>query len=227
MAGNGYVYGYTGPPFNFLGHFCLTQQTAFNSWVRAREKNFAPIQQHYQIRAAQLRKTAGVLEKFYSTLNDEPLSPTFNKQVWKPGAQGHFNYPNRDDQVPMVAMYQIKQYMKEQFQRQDESVFQMNNLRKVIEKVEDKAEVNYLAMNQTQYSNDTVESLISRINGYFGLAAYQAVLVNDQADVYPTGTTQPRFRVHQLDVPTQYEIEQAANAPAGTGPYLNTKEVSP
>src|SRR5208283_2519239 len=156
MAGNGYVYGYTGPPFNFLGHFSKTQQNAFNAWVRAREKSFPAIQQHFQIRAEQLRKTAGVLEQFYSTLNDETLAPTFKKTVWKPGSQGAFDYPYRDDQLPMIAMSQIKDYMKEQFQRQDESVFAMNYLRNIIEKTEDKAEKAFLAMNPTQFSNDTV-----------------------------------------------------------------------
>src|SRR5271157_5639605 len=201
MANNGFFYGYTGPPFNFLGHMSLTQQQAFNAWVRAREENFAAIQQHYQIRAEQLRKTAGVLEQFYQTLNDEKLAPTFNKAPWKPGPQGAFDYPYRDDQLPMIAMAQIKDYMKEQFQRQDDSVFQMNQLRNLIEKTEDKAEKALMAMNPTQFSNDTVANLITRVTSYFSQPEYEAVLVNDQTDVYPTGTTQPRFRVHQLDVP--------------------------
>jgi hypothetical protein len=225
MANNGYFYGYTGPPFNFLGHFSKTQQGAFNAWVQAREKNFAPIQQHYQIRAALLRKTAGVLEQFYQTLNDEKLAPTFHKKPWKPGPQGHFNYQNRDDQIPMVDMYQIKAYMRDQFQRQDESVFSMNHLRNLIEKTEDKAQKQFRAMNPTQWSNDTVETLISRINGYFSLPEYEAVLVNDQTDVYPTGTSQPKFRVNQNDIPTQWEFEQTTNAPAGTGKSVDTKEI--
>jgi hypothetical protein len=226
MAGNGYVYGYTGPPFNFLGHFSKTQQNAFNAWVRAREKNFPAIQQHFQIRAEQLRKTAGVLDQFYATLNDESLAPTFNKKPWKPGPQGHFNYPFRDDQLPMVAMSQIKDYMKEQFQRQDESVFAMNYIRNVIEKTEDKAEKAFQAMNATQFTNNTVENLITRINGYFSQPEYEAVLVNDQTDVYPAETTQPRFRVHQLDIPTQWEVEQMTSATAGTGKTVDIEEVN-
>lgn len=222
---NGFVYGYTGPPFNFLGTMSLTQFQAFTAWVRAREGNFAAIQQHYQIRAEQLRKTAGVLEQYYATQNDEKLAPTFNKNSWKPGSQGHFNFSNRDDQLPMVAMSQIKDYLKEQFVRQDDSVFQMNHLRNVIEKTEDKAEKAFLAVNATQFSNDTVENLITRVNGYFALPEYEAALVNDQTDVYPAGTTQPRYRVHQLDVPTQWEIEQMANAPAGTGPSVDLREI--
>ena len=226
MANNGFFYGYTGPPFNFLGHMSLTQQQAFNAWVRAREKNFAAIQQHYQIRAEQLRKTAGALEQFYQTLNDEQLAPTFHKEPWKPGPQGAFDYPYRDDQLPMIAMAQIKDYMKEQFQRQDDSVFQMNQLRNLIEKTEDKAQKTFMAMNPTQFSNETVETLITRVNSYFSQPEYEAVLVNDQTDVYPEGTSQPRFRVHQLDAPTQWEIEQVNQVPAGTGKSVNTRETA-
>jgi len=227
---NGFTYGYTGPPFNFLGHMSLTQNQAFNTWVRAREDNFTGIQQHFQIRAEQLRKTAGVQEKFYSTLNDELLQATFQKKPWKAGPQMHFNYPYRDDQLPMVAMGQIKDYMKEQFQRQDEGVFAMNHLRHVIEKTEDKAEKAFQAMNPTQFTNDTVENLITAINGYFASPEYEAVLVNDQTDTYPEGSSQPRFRVHQLDIPTQWEIQQMTLAPSnstsGQISQIDIKEVT-
>jgi hypothetical protein len=126
----------------------------------------------------------------------------------------------------MIAMAQIKDYMKEQFQRQDDSVFQMNQLRNLIEKTEDKAEKAFMAMNPTQFSNDTVENLITRVTSYFSQPEYEAVLVNDQTDVYPTGTTQPRFRVNQLDVPTQWEIEQMNAVPAGTGKSVDTREIA-
>jgi len=104
----------------------------------------------------------------------------------------------------------------------------MNYLRNIIEKAEDKAEKAYQAMNPTQFTDkdNTVESLITRINGYFSQPEYEAVLVNDQTDVYPAGTTQPRFRVHQLDIPTQWEIEQMTSAPAGTGGSVDLKEIS-
>ena len=219
---NNYVYAYTGPPFNFLGHFCRTQWTAFQAYVNARTKNFPAIQQHYQIRAAQLRKTAGALEKYYATQNDVALSPTFNKAVWKPGPQGHFYYPFRDDQLPMVAVSQIKDYMKEQFQHMDEAVFSMNQLRNVIEKTEDKAEVANIAATD---STRNIASLINEINGYFASPEYEAVLVEDQTDTYPQGSSNPRFRAHNLDIPTQWEIEQIANVPAGTGPSVNQQDI--
>ena len=159
-------------------------------------------------------------------MNDDTLAPTFNKGVWQPGPQGHFYYPFRDDHGPMVAMSQIKDYMKDQFQRQDESVFQMNHLRNIIEKTEDRAEKAHLATTPTQFYNQTVEALIAKVNGYFGLPEYAPVLVKDQTDVYPAGSGKPRYRVNQMDVPTQWEVEQSTNAPLGTGDKVNVKEIS-
>lgn len=216
MAGNGYVYGYTGPPFNFLGTLSQTQYNAFQKYVNSHIGDFPAIQLHYQIRAAQLRKTAGALGQFYSTLNDEKLSPTFNKLTWKPGPNGWFGYVNRNDQLPMVAMHGIKGHMRERLQRQDEGVFTMNHIRNVVEKTEDKAQ-------RANEATTSIPTLFSKINSYFNQPSYQAVLVKDTTDVYPPSTTQPRFRVHQLDVPTQWEQEQGAHQLTQGGP-TNTKE---
>lgn len=205
--GNGYKYGYAGPPFNFLGHFCTTQWNAFQSFVGTSKANLPAIQLHYQIRAAQQRKTAGVLEKFYSSASPV-LAPTFTKIVWKPGPNGWFSYVQRDDHLPMVAISQIKDILQSQFQWQDEGVFQMNQLRNLIEKNEDRAQ-------KANEGTGNIATLITAINGYFNKPEYQAALVKDQTDVYPTGTTQPRFRVHQLDVPTQWEQEKHARTTPG------------
>src|SRR5208337_2573115 len=115
-------------------------------------------QLHYQIRAQQLRKTAGALEQFYATVNDEKLAATFAKAAWQPPTSGYTQYVNRDDQLPMVAMGQIKVFLKERLQRQDEAVFHMNHIRNIIEKTEDKAE--YAADGAS-----TVADLIAKING--------------------------------------------------------------
>jgi len=207
MAGNGFVYGYTGPPFNFLGNFCTTQWNAIQAYIGPAKSNLPAIQTHYQIRAAQLRRTSGVLEQFYTT-ETPALAPTFNKVVWKPGPNGWFNYVQRDDHLPMVAMGQIKDILQGQFQWQDEAVFQMNQLRNLIEKNEDSAQ-------KANEGSNNISNLIIAINGYFNKPEYQAALVKDQTDVYPAGTTQSRFRVHQLDVPTQWEQEQHARASQG------------
>jgi hypothetical protein len=223
----GYKYALPGPPFNFLGHFSQTQFGNLQTWVNARTKNFLPVQQHYQIRAQQLRKLAGVLEQFAGTTTDQALSAsvpqTFNrgsgytafpKEAWQPGPNGHFNYLPRVDHLPMVSMTYLKTYMKPQFQRDDELWFSINHVRTMIEKNEDNA----------QYANDavttsvpaanvfqlpTVAALISELNTYFAQNQYQAVLVKDQTDTYGVGAANgPRFRVHTLDPPTQYELEQ-------------------
>jgi hypothetical protein len=216
MAGNGYIYGYAGPPFNFLGHMSQSQFNAFQKYVNSHTGDFPAIQLHYQIRAAQLRKTAGVLGQFYSTVNDEQLAPTFNKLTWKPAPEGWFGYVNRNDQLPMAAMWRVKHFMRERLQRQDEGVFAMNHVRNVIEKTEDKAQ-------GANEATTGISSLFSKINSYFNQPEYEAVLVKDTTDVYPAGTTQPRFRVAQLDAPTQWEREQAAHQLTQGGP-TNTKE---
>jgi hypothetical protein len=215
MAGNGYIYGYSGPPFNFLGNFCTTQWNAFQGYVGTAKANLPAIQQHYQIRAAQLRRTSGVLEEFYGAASPV-LTPTFSKAVWRAGPNGWFNYVQRDDHLPMVAVSQIKDILRDQFQWQDEAVFQMNQLRNLIEKNEDKAQ-------KATEGAGNISAMITAINGYFNKPEYQAALVKDQTDVYPAGSMQPRFRVHQLDVPTQWEQEQHART-VKTGGSVNIKE---
>lgn len=200
-----YKYAYAGPPFNFLGTFSETQKNTFKVWLNARLTKFPDIQTFYQIRANNLRKTAGVLEQWYQTSNDEKLAPTFNKVEWQPGPDGYFVPTPRNDHIPMVTVSQIKKLYKEQLDRQDESVFHMNHLRNLIEKTEDLA----------QYANDAmtqIPDLEQQVESLFAQAQYQAVLVKDQTDQY---AGQPRFRVNPLDAPTQYELEQHNRSVAG------------
>jgi hypothetical protein len=118
----------------------------------------------------------------------------------------------------MVAMYQIKDILRDQLQWQDEGVFQMNQLRNLIEKNEDRAQ-------KANEGTTNITNLITSINSYFNKPEYQAALVKDQTDTYPAGTSQPRFRVHQLDVPTQWEQEQHARQPVQGGD-VQIKEVA-
>jgi len=215
-----YIYAKNGPPFNFLGHHSKTQFTTFQTWINAHTSKLTSVQQFYQIRAAQLRKTAGAMEQFYQTQNDEKLAPTFQKPTWQPGSQGYFPYIWREDHLPMITMSQIKDYMREQLQRQDEAVFHMNHARNLIEKQEDKAQDANDALNHPQHS---VPLLLQQINSYFQQPEYDAVLVNDTGDTYPAGSSQPRFRVHQLDAPTQWELEQVYR-PSTPGGSIVTKE---
>jgi hypothetical protein len=73
----------------------------------------------------------------------------------------------------------------------------MNHLRNVIEKTEDKAQ-------RANEATSNIQSLLTDIGNYFNQPEYQAVLVKDLSDQYQG---QPRFRVHQLDAPTQWELE--------------------
>ena len=217
MPDPAYKYGYPGPPFNFLGHMSMSQFQAFQAYVNAKSGDFPAIQQHHQIRAAVLRRTAGVLERYYQTLNDEKLAPTFLKETWKPAPEGWFGYQTRSDQLPMAAMARVKATMTPRLERQDEGVFQMNHVRNVIEKTEDKAQ-------RASEAKASVIGLLRQIAGYFNQPEYQSVLVKDTTDVYPAGSGQPRFRVNPLDFPTQWEREQAAHQLTQGGP-TSTKDV--
>lgn len=195
----GYKYAKTGPPFHFLGHFSESQKEAFKKWIDARAQNFPAIQEHNQIRAQQLRKLAGILEKHYQ--DGEQLGPSFQKEAWQPGPEGHTHYAFRDDHQPMVVMSQIKDKFQDQLQRQDEAVFHMNQVRVLIERHEDTAQV-------AKEAPTEVQQLWAQIETLFTQPQYQAVLVKDKTDTYgkdAAGNPAPRFRVHQLDEPTPWE----------------------
>ena len=221
-----FKYAYAGPPFHFLGHFSATQWGAFQSWVGSRQSNFTPISQFYQIRAQQLRKTAGVLEQYYNTVNDQKLTPTFSKTLWKPGPDGHSIYPYDNDHLPMVMMSKVKSRFKEMLQRDEEAVFHMNQVRCLIEKNEDMAQHAY---DFTQPANstttgsapETLQPLLAKINSYFSKPEYAAVLVDDINSLYKG---QPYFRVNQADEPTIWEKEQMMHSDPSLGLPINIKE---
>lgn len=223
-----FQYAYAHPPFNFLGHFSASQWGAFKSWVAARQNNFIPISQFHQIRAQQLRKTAGVLEQYYSTVNDQKLAPTFSKTLWKPGQYGHFAYPYDNDQLPMVMMSKIKIRFKEMLQRDEEAVFHMNQVRCLIEKSEDMAQYAHDFINSpsdtansSTNNPETLQPLLAKINSYFSKPEYVAVLVDDVNNLYKG---QPYFRVHQADTPTIRELEQMMHTDPSLGLPISIKE---
>jgi len=233
----GYKYALPGPPFNFLGHMSQTQFGNLQTWVNARTGKFPPVQSngqagiqlHYQIRAQQLRKLAGVLEQYAGTLNDQKLTTAFQKEAWQPGPYGHFNYAPRQDHIPMVTASYLKNYMKPQFQRDDELWFFMNHIRTQIEKLEDAAQYANDAINSTSTNTSTanIKQLLSYIAAYFSQNRYQAVLVNDQSDTYGQGAAAgPRFRVHQMDAPTQWELERMNHSTPQTPIQIKESEDS-
>jgi len=202
-----FKYAYPGPPFNWLGTFTLSQKNAFKNWVVDRLDNFPAIELYYRIRAQQLRKTAGLLEKYYSGATP-PLAPTFEKTAWQPGPQGHWVPGPGNDHEPMVYISDIKAYMQPQFEYDDEAVFMMNHLRTLVERLEDEAE--YASEGAAKVAADLVA-----IENLIGQPQYQAVLVDDvnSSNMYKG---QPYFRVNALDPPTIYELEQHSKSTDGT-----------
>jgi hypothetical protein len=188
-----------GAPFDFLGHFTESQKEAFKTWVEGRKGNFPAIRDHHRMRAQQLRKTAGMLEAFYAKEHIEALSPSFKKEAWQPGPDGHWPYAYGNDHFPAMTMREIKDQFRYQMELQNEAVFHMNHLRNQIEVQEDKA----------QYAHEAagvVDSMMQRIDALFTQPEYQAVLVRDVSDPYKG---EPRFRVNQMDKPTAWEIDQS------------------
>jgi hypothetical protein len=216
-----YKYARTGPPFNFLGHFSASQRDAFKEWATSRADNFSEISIHHRIRAQQLRKFAGAMEKFYASYNAQSLSPTFEKETWQPGKYGHFTYGVSEDHLPMVTMSKIKARYKEQLQRDEEAVFFMNHARHMVEVHEDAAQY---ALEFTDSNNtENLNQLLSNIDHYFGQVEYQSVLVEDK-DTKKFYKGEPYFRVHPFDPPTRWELEQANHSDPDTEIMLKDEE---
>jgi hypothetical protein len=188
------TYAQTGPPFYFLGTLTETQRNAFTAWTSSQIATQPQVQLHHQVRAQQLRKTAGLLETYYAAAAT-PLANTFTKAAWQPGPNGHWAPAQRNDHIPAMTVNKIKEHLRFRLETQDEGVFHMNHLRNQIEKQEDMA----------QYANQStteVPKLINRLNTLFTQPEYQACLVRDISDQYQN---QPRFRTFALDPPTPWE----------------------
>lgn len=198
-----YKYALPGPPFNFLGHMSETQKKAFWKWLDKRNSWHPEIKEWYQIRSHQLRKTAGLLEEFYNTKHPdpedpEPMKPTFEKEEWQPGKDGHWSYVNRKDNLPTVTVSRIKQKFQLGLQRDDEGVFWMNWLRTHIERHEDLATMH-------DEAPPIVATLRAELDTMFNQPEYQMVLVKNESELYKG---EPYGRVHHLDDPTIWEKEQ-------------------
>jgi hypothetical protein len=205
-----YKYAKDGPPFNFLGHMSESQKKAFYTWLDKHNAKQPEVSDWYRIRAHQLRKTAGLLEEFYTSKYPDgatdKLAPTFQKDEWQPGKDGHFTYVNRHDQVPTVTVSRIKDRFRHMLQRDDEGVFWMNWLRTQIERNEDHANLHKEAVG-------SVTALRADLDAMFGRPEYEAVLVKNESSLYKG---EPYFRVNPLDDPTIWEKEQFSHSTDGT-----------
>lgn len=218
-------YAHAGPPFNWLGNFSLSQWRAMQAWIGLRKDDLESISMFHRIRAEQLRKTAGILEEYYSAVYPgEPaayaqkLAPTFQKPAWKPGPYGHFSFSYGDDQIPMVMVGRIKTRMKEMLQRDEDAVYYMNQVRCLIEKHEDWAQYAHDFVQPSSSADtvnpETLQTLLAKVNSYFSQPEYQTVLVDDinQGNWYKG---QPFGRVNQADTPTQWEARTGESQPIG------------
>jgi hypothetical protein len=166
------------------------------------------------------------LEQYYSSVYPkeadsygQPLAPTFQKPVWQPGEQGHFNYPIGDDHLPMVMTGRIKKGMQEIFQRDDDAVYYMNQVRCLIEKQEDLAQsandfTQGPSAGSTQTDPQTLPELLTKISGYFGKPEYQLVLVDD-VNAANMDNGQPRGRTNQMTAPTPAELKAMSHSSPG------------
>ena len=209
-----YKYAKVGPPFNFLGHMCKTQKKTFYSWIAANLPKQPQVMQWYQIRANQLRKSAGLLEAYYATEYPDPdpssshsptFAPTFEKAPWKPGPNGHFTYVNGNDQLTSINVSQIKEYFRYMLQRDYEGMFWMNWLRNHIERHEDMANLHYEATDRLPILQDELDAM-------FKAPENENVLVDDTLTKVVTANgisiPGPYSRVSPLDPPLTYELSQ-------------------
>lgn len=192
----GYKYAQSGPPFNFLGNMSESQQAAFVGWLNQQAESLPQVQTFHQVRAQQLRKTAGMLEQFYASgPAPDKLAPTFIKPAWKPGADGYFPYAQRNDHAPAMVVGNLKRHFRSHLVHMDDAVFYMNQVRTQIERHEDQAQHAFDGITK-------VPALINQLSTLFGKPEYQGALVKDQSDLYEG---EPRYRVSQFDDPTPWE----------------------
>lgn len=188
-------YAKVGPPFNFLGHMTETQRDSFYSWMSARMGNFAPITTFYQIRAQQLRKSAGLLEYYYANDSVDKPVPSFRKDTWQPAKGGHPLYNILSDQTPAVAVSRMKEIFKDQLQVNEEAVYWMNWLRNTIEKHEDKAQ-------RASESHHIIATNKANLNECFTSPEYSRTLVAKKDE--------NNWRTHPLDYVEAGGLEAAS-----------------
>lgn len=177
--------------FNFLGTLTEEDRISLSSWVSERYTLLQDIKIFYQGRAAQLRRSSGLLNKVMSNRN---LKPSFNKDSITEPKGGFRLLTDRDDRLPAIIVSKIKDNFRDMLQQEDESIFQMNNLCVLIEKMEDEAYFSSI-------SEDETRDLIVELEKLFSDPEYREVLISN-SDQY---NGEPRYRVDNLAPRTEYE----------------------
>lgn len=176
---------------DFLGTMTDKEKTQLSDWVNSHYTRLKSIQKFYKTRAAQLRRSSGLLNK---VMADKGIKQTFEKDLYKAPEGGIRLVPDGDDLAPAQITYQIKDYFRTMLQTGDDSVFQMNNLCALIEKMED----------QVFYTSITVQevnSLLDQLDKLFNDPYYAPVLVSTS----DTFNGEPRYRTDSLQPRTEYE----------------------
>jgi hypothetical protein len=197
----------------------VTQKNTFYAWITRNNKNQVPAMTWYQIRANQLRKSAGLLERYYATeypdsSTPQPMTPSFIKDEWQPGPTGHVLYINGDDVIPSINVSHLKDYFKHMLQRDDEGMFWMNWLRNHIERHEDMANMHYDAA-------IAVPKLQGDLNTMFSSPEFENVLVDDTktsvVGVNGVSLPGPFNRTSQLNPQTAWETSLDSHLDSGLG----------
>lgn len=179
------------PIFNFLGTLTDSDLNQLSNWLDSNYDNLVNYSYHFRIRAAQLRRTSGILEKYYNRKN---ITSTFVKDIYHPPLGGPSLLPLKDDIEPAKLTASIKQEFQDQIASYDDALFKINMLRKMIEDCEDKA----------QNANDApqkVKDAVTNLYRLFDLPQYRDVLIRS-TDTYNNSL---RFRTDSLADRTPYE----------------------
>jgi RecA-family ATPase len=178
-------------PFNFLGTMTEKDKRDLNTWVVARYKYLADIKMFYQNRAAQLRRSSGLLNK---VLVSRGFNQTFKKEAMTEPKGGIRLLSDRDDRLPALLVSKVKENFRDMLQVEDEATFQMNNLCVLIEKMEDKA---YM----TSISEKDTKDVLVELDKLFSDPRFRDVLLAEN-DKYEG---EARFRIDSLQPRTAYE----------------------
>lgn len=179
--------------FDFLGIMNQTQLDELVSWLDDRETTHREISEFWRMRSRQVRKTSGILERFYSS---KGISSTFKKEVHQVGKD--FFLPNFGDDVePANRMTDIKTPIKAQLRVGDEANFWINHIAATIERCDDLAQ-------EAIEAPEKIKSAISSLRTLFDDPRFRnQVLIKKNKEA--------EYRVDPLAQPGSSEINYARN----------------
>lgn len=181
-----------GLPFNFQGHLTSSQKKELVKWLNEQLTTTDKVRDWHSVRAAQLRRSSALLVDAHAESN----LPTayFQKEVEK--VIDSIVLLPQEDARPANDVANAKQPFLTVIQAFSEAMFQQRRLKALVELHEDLAQ-------EQEEAKDTVSRSISDLEACFGLAHYQANLVDDESNLYEG---EPYFRVHPLQKPTPFEV---------------------